>query len=168
MNNSGNKLKHNDLELNNVNKKNLSEKKKKKIFVITGPAMSGISATKVIGGGPKDYTGFAYDVWKIIANNLKDKYDFEISFSKEDEVNYDKFVSDTANGTYDMAIGLFFHTKPRNQIINYTIPVAIDGNAILHIEQNTIIDRMLEVFQDTKIMFLYLCMFGLLIGVILF
>ena len=163
-----NKLKHNNLELNNFNNKNLSEKKKKKIFVITGPPMSGITATKIIGGVKGDYKGFAYDIWKIIANNLKDKYDFELIFSKEDEVEYDKFVTNTEKGVYDMVIGLFQHTEQRIKRVDYTLPIAIDGNAILHMRENTLIDRMLRVFQDTKILFFYLCMFGLLIGVILF
>jgi hypothetical protein len=168
MNNGGNKLKHNDLELNNVNNKNLTEKKKKKIFVITGPPMSGITATRIIGGGKDDYKGFAYDVWKEIEKDLKNKYDFEVSFSKEDDVEYDRFVSNTEKDVYDMVIGLFAHTPDRMKKVDYTLPIAIDGNAILHMRENTLIDRMLYVLNDIKILFFYLCMFGLLIGVILF
>ena len=151
--------------------KNLEKKQKrpkKKVFVITGPAMSGVTATKVIGGGPTDYTGFAYDVWKIIANNLKDKYDFELKFSRPDELNTDEHARKTANGTYDLVIGLFFHTEHRMQIIDYTLPVAIDGNAILHLRQNTYTDRMISVFTHHKTLFLYLCVLGLLIGVVLY
>jgi ABC-type amino acid transport substrate-binding protein len=168
MNNGGNKLKHNDLELNNVNNKNLTEKKKKKIFVITGPPMSGITATRIIGGGKDDYKGFAYDVWKEIEKDLKNKYDFEVSFSKEDDVEYDRFVSNTEKDVYDMVIGLFAHTPDRMKKVDYTLPIAIDGNAILHMREKTLIDRMLYVLNDIKILFFYLCMFGLLIGVILF
>ena len=166
-----NKLKHINLELNNFNNKNLEEKqekKKKKIFVLTGPPMSGITATKVIDGGKDDYKGFAYDVWKKIQNNLKGKYDFELLFSKEDEVKYDQFVRNVENGLYDMVIGLFQHTEYRMLNVNFTLPIAIDGNAILHMRENTLIDRMLYVLNDIKILFFYLCMFGLLIGVILF
>ena len=81
-----------------------------KVFIIIGSSLTTTNKTIDIEGNAL-YSGFTWDIWKKIEESLKDKYNFEVSFSPEKSSNYNIYVNDIATGKYDIAIGSFFNTK---------------------------------------------------------
>tara|TARA_B100000902_G_scaffold383669_1_gene422834 strand:- start:5125 stop:6204 length:1080 start_codon:yes stop_codon:yes gene_type:complete len=141
-----------------------------KILVVFGDKNSAIVTHKVtdIKTGKDYYKGFHWDVWNKIKKNLEHKYNFIIDFTKKDDSNYDSFIEKVYRGEYDLALGGFHNTVSREEKINYTHPLGIDANSILHRSKDKeILKELIMVIWKSSKLILYLLIFGILSGLLL-
>ena len=103
-----------------------------------------------------------------IEESLKDKYNFEVSFSPEKSTNYNIYVNDIATGKYDIAIGSFFNTKWREGKIDFSSPILIDANSILHQHETSIVSNLQTVLLRAGTLILYLILMGIFFGILLY
>jgi len=125
-----------------------------KVFIIIGSSLTTTNKTIDSEGNPV-YSGFTWDIWKKIEESLKDKYNFEVSFSPEKSTNYNIYVNDIATGKYDIAIGSFFNTKWREGKIDFSSPILIDANSILHEHETSIVSNLQTVLLRAGSLILY-------------
>ena len=119
-----------------------------KVFVILGPEHSGVTTTrKKNTDGEYVYSGYTYEVWENVHNKLKNQYDFRTTYSNEDDTNYDEFVLKCGRGEYDIVIGSFMYTQKRYKTVNYTMPINLDANSILHTTNQNVLSRLYSVFK---------------------
>ena len=137
------------------------------VFIILGKSLTTTNKTIDSEGNPL-YSGFTWDIWKKIEESLKDKYKFEVSFSPEKSTNYNIYVNDVAKGNYDIAIGSFFNTKWREGKIDFSSPILIDANAILHEHESSIISNLQTVLLRAGKLILYLILMGIFFGTLLY
>ena len=138
-----------------------------KVFIILGTSLT-TTNKKLDSQGNPIYSGFTWEIWKKIEDALKDKYDFEVTFSPEKSTNYNIYVNDIANGKYDIAIGSFFNTKWRESKIDFSSPILIDANSILHEHESSIISNLQNVLLRSGILIIYLILLGIFFGILLF
>ena len=138
-----------------------------KVLIILGNSLT--TTNKKIGpNGEPMYSGFTWDIWKKIENALKDKYEFEVTFSPEKATNYNLYVNDIANGKYDIAIGSFFNTKWRESKIDFSSPILIDANSILHEHETSILYNLQTVILRAGKLIIYLILMGIFFGTLLY
>ena len=140
-----------------------------KVLIVVGPQNSGSTASKVVhSDGETTYTGFTYDIWTLIKNQLKDSYNFKEYYSHKDEVNYDKFVKKTHDGKYDLVVGNFTQTPQREKLVNFTNPILIDCTSILHVSSKSNLERFIFVIKNNFKYLLILFIVGILLGFVLY
>lgn len=140
-----------------------------KVFIILDTNNTGITTTmrKDYEGKPL-YSGFTWEIWKQIESELKGKYDFLVTFSKDGENNYNKFVQNVYDNKYDIVIGDFNHNSKREKLINFTTPVILDANTILYIKKENIWDNFKYVFSSNFKLIMYLLIIGCIFGILLY
>ena len=153
---------------NSIQSQNNNSKKNVKVLVVLGDEYSGLTATKLISNEGDKYTGFNYDFLIKLKEKLSHKYDFTIEFTDDKDHNYDSFVQKVADGKYDMCAGMFTHKKSREELINYTTPILIDANSIIHLKDNDPIEEFMFVILDVLKYIISLVVIGFVFGLILF
>tara|TARA_Y100001937_G_scaffold125611_1_gene192803 strand:+ start:906 stop:2003 length:1098 start_codon:yes stop_codon:yes gene_type:complete len=143
------------------------EKPNVNVLIVLGNSLTTTKKT-VDSKGNITYSGFTWDVWKKIEESLKEKYNFLVHYTPEKTTNYNLYVNDVANGKYDMVIGSFFNTKWRESKIDFTTPILIDANAILHEYNTTLWKDMQTVVLKTGRLILYLLILGIIFGSLLY
>lgn len=138
-----------------------------KVLIVLGKSLTTTKKT-VDTKGNTTYSGFMWDVWQKIEDALKDKYKFIVEFSPEKSINYNLYVHDVSVGKYDLVVGSFMNTKWRESMIDFTTPVIIDANAILHEYKTTILDDMMVVIYKTSKLIFYLVVIGIIFGTLLY
>tara|TARA_B100000902_G_C27280581_1_gene901506 strand:- start:51 stop:1139 length:1089 start_codon:yes stop_codon:yes gene_type:complete len=142
-----------------------------KVLVVLGDVNSGGNITWKKQDpitGKESYSGFNWDVWSKVREKLEDKYDFVISFTNKDDNDYNAFVDKVYKGEYDIVVGSFVHTVWRERRIDYTLPLAIDANAILHKDKIDVVREMGRIVWKSSEMILNLLVTGIIVGVLLF
>ena len=152
-----------------------SDKKKEKkedvdVLVVLGDENSGLTANKLKRVSDKgfEYRGFNYDFMMKIIEKLKDKYNFKIHFTGDRDNNYNSFVERVAKGTYDWCAGMFTHNAAREEVINYTTPILIDANAVVHLKDNDPLGEFYYVILDVIKYIVALVVIGFIFGIILY
>ena len=125
------------------------------------------SASMYVEHNKKKYIGFHYNVFNIIKDNLKNKYKFNITYSDEMENNYNKFIDETKNGKYDIVVGGFSYNNEREKKINYTYPLFLNSNSILHIKQDYFFKNLVSILFKITIPIIILLFLGIVFGFIL-
>ena len=145
------------------------KKERVKVFIILDTNDTGITTTmrKDYEGKPL-YSGFTWEIWKQIESELKNKYDFLVTFSKDGENNYNKFVQNVYDNKYDIVIGDFNHNSKREELINFTTPFILDANTILYIKKENIWTNFKYVISSNLKLVIYLLIIGCIFGFLLY
>ena len=145
-----------------------------KVFVFIGENTSGVVAheiTKGDEGKEKIYHGYSWDLFQkcMESPNIKNKYTFDIEYSKFDWTNYSKTIEDIHSGKYDIGIAGFLPTYEREKLVNFTTPVKIDANAIYHIkhESDVIVDLLTTIYTISWYIIISIII-GIVIGIVLY
>jgi ABC-type amino acid transport substrate-binding protein len=140
-----------------------------KVLVVLGEDNDGSATKRMVDAktGNVTYYGFNWDVWKRVSEKLKGKYDFHTSFTNKYDNNYNSFVEKVYGGEYDIVVGSFFHTAWRETRINYTHPIAIDANAVLHKNEFSVFGELGRVIWKSSEMLIYLIFIGVIVGLFL-
>jgi ABC-type amino acid transport substrate-binding protein len=140
-----------------------------KVLVISSDNDSSLTTQILIDeDGNKIPAGYIYDIWSKIKNLIKDKYEFEETFSDPNANNYDNFVKDTASGKYDITIGLFTPSNHRQKLINFTLPLFLSYNVVVHKKDSGTSLRFFRVMKESAYYFLILLIFGIISGILLY
>ena len=142
-----------------------------KVLVVLGERRDGTSVYRLPKAGKSGeilYRGFIWDVWARIRDRLKDKYDFITEFTEVGDNNYNGFVEKVERGEYDMVVGAFFSTVWRESRIDYLLPLAIDANSILHIDDVNVIREITNVLRNSIYIVFYLLIAGIIVGLLTF
>ena len=144
-------------------------KQKIKVLVVSGNQKVGVeTAYKYTGkNGKIKYNGYLYNVFEIIKDRLKDKYDFDVKFTDPSDQNYSGWVEKTAKGEYDLVIGGFANTNEREKIVNFTVPMMNNAIGILHKRSDDNAKILLLLILDMLKPVLLLLLLGLIFGLIL-
>jgi len=155
---------------NQINGHNDGSKKKIKVLVVTGNQKVGVeTAYKYKTSKGKDgYNGFLYNAFQMISDKLKDKYEFDVSFTDPADQNYTSWVKATAAGKYDLLIGGFSDTFEREKLVNFTVPLYMNSIAILHEKKNSNFKILMLLILDLLKPVLILLFLGVVFGIILF
>lgn len=154
-----------ELELNNNNKK---IKPIIKVFLLVSDEEGSDKIYKYKDAeGTIQYSGFLWDIWSNIEKKLNNKYEFIYTEANKDDNNYDNFVKNTANGTYDIVVGVFFNTPEREKLISYSQPFILDANTIIHQYNSSYISSLQKVVYDSGNLVIYLVTFGIIAGILL-
>ena len=140
-----------------------------KVLVVLGEDNDGSATKQMIEPktGRVTYYGFNWDVWKGVSDKLKGKYDFHTSFTNKNDNNYNSFVEKVYRGEYDIVVGSFFHTLWRETRIDYSHPIAIDANAVLHKNEFSVLGELGRVIWKSSEMLIYLIFIGIIVGLLL-
>ena len=144
-------------------------KKNMKILFIIGDTYGEIKRNKDKDGAWY-FTGFGWDLWKLLEEKLSDRYTFEHYYTDEQgltNTNYDELVKYVADNKYSIVIGNFYQTRQRETKVNFSIPTIIDAPAILHYPNNTMIGQLKTVAGTFIRLILILLSVGLVMGVLL-
>jgi len=120
------------------------EKTKKKVIKVF--VNQGNDSLSQVSADGKEHNGVMYDIWKLVKEKLNNKYIFKEEFGEMS--NYDKMVSDTAAGKYDLIIAPFSLTKERFEKINYTSNIILGKITILHLPKLTIYQQILSIYDN--------------------
>lgn len=146
---------HNDGSKNNI-----------KVFVITGNKTVGVETAYKYKDkdGKIKYNGFLYKIFKIFSYRLKNKYTFDVTFGNPNEQNYDQLVNDVNNGKYDLIVGGFYQTIGREKLVNFTIPLMLNANSILHYKNTNTIKIISNLLFGILKPIMILIILGLIFG----
>lgn len=139
-----------------------------KVLVVAGDGDSAATRTVDSKTGKISYHGFHIDVWNRVVVKLSEKYEFVTSYTDENDRNYNSYVDKVYAGEYDIVVGHFFRTSWREERINYTNPLTIDANAIIHKNNTNTIGKMKVVLWKCSGIMITLLIFGLIIGLLIF
>ena len=154
-----------ELELNNNNKKN---KPIIKVFLLVTDEEDSDKIYKYKDfQGTIQYSGFLWDIWSKIEKKLNNKYEFIYTEASKYDNNYDNFVKKTANETYDIVIGTFFYTPERSKLISYSQPFVLDASTILHEFNEPYFTSFKRVITSLRMIIIYLIIFGIVAGILL-
>lgn len=154
--------------------KKKEEKPKRKesvrVYVMYGPDTSGIVVSSKIVNGEIKYKGYSWDLFQAISNipAIKNKYDFNFTFSELGKNRYNQSIKDANENKYDILLGSYIHTEEREKLINFTTPIAIDAVAVFHEEQSSLFETFKDVFIKVSYLIGILLLFGILAGVVLY
>lgn len=150
--------------------KQATGKESVKVFAMLGPATSGIVTSFKETDEGKYYKGFLWDVMKEIRDlpQIKEKYDFEFTFSEFAKNNYGQSIKDVQSGKYDIGLGSYIHTIEREKMINYTSPLAIDAIAVFHYEKTDVYNTFKDVFINVSYLIAILISMGVVAGLVLY
>lgn len=153
----------------NINSKNIS-KSKIKVLILYGNNKSQIYKYTDNDGDVR-YTGYFWDIWILLKEKLKDKYDFEESFNNINDINYDIIIDNTYNGIYDIVIDGFNHLNKYEKKITYTFPLLLNSPVIIH-EKKNFINMLNDILFSSNFkfiikIFIFLIIFGIITGIIL-
>ena len=139
------------------------------VLVVLGSPSEGNRTSEIIDdNGTKTYAGFNWDLWTKVRESLGSKYNFIVSFTDQDDENYNGFVQKVADGKYDLVIGTFFRTPWRESMIDYVTPHSIDSNIILHKSHLGLFSDLKKVIGRIGLLLVYLILTGLAFGILLF
>lgn len=153
----------------NINSKNIS-KSKIKVLILYGNNKSQIYKYTDNDGDVR-YTGYFWDIWVLLKEKLKDKYDFEESFNNINDINYDIIIDNTYNGIYDIVIDGFNHLNKYEKKITYTFPLLLNSPVIIH-EKKNFINMLNDILFSSNLkfiikIFIFLLICGTIVGIIL-
>lgn len=157
-----------DIDIDKKGEK-IGEKEIIKVFVITGPETSGIVTYEKEVDGRKEYSGMAWDILEAL-KELPDfqKYKFEYTFSESGFNNYTETVNWVSTGKYDLGLATYSQNKKRENIVNYTVPITIDGYAVFHYQDTSVFDVFKDVLFQIGYLVIILIILGLVTGILLF
>ena len=112
-----------------------------------------------------DYTGFCWDIYQKIKNNLSDKYEFIEYFEYTD--NYKKMINDVYNNKYDLVIAGFVHTEEGESMVNYTETIILTENSILHFNKTSPLKLLFSITKSHIKPIFVLLILGIILGFIL-
>lgn len=159
---SGLLLKDTEIHTKN-NTTEVPKKEKEEIVVFVNMGGHPLAQKKPDGNG---YEGILYDCWKLIKENMKDKYTFKEVF--EERTDYDQMTKDVKSGKYDMVIAHFQLTEDRMKIINFTNNLIISKNTILHLPKVDLGQQIKAIFKKVIVgPVIILLVFGLVLSIIL-
>lgn len=145
-------------------------KERIRVYVMVGPETSGVVTTVKEISGEKHYKGFLWDVFKEVRSlpQIKDKYDFDFTFSESGKNFYGKLVDEVKDDKYDIVIGGYIHTIEREKLINYTSPIAIDSIAVFHYQKSNTYETFKEIFISISLLVAILIALGFVSGLFLY
>ena len=139
-----------------------------KVHIIVGDNRNSSKIYKYTNqDGENIYSGYYWDVWTLIKEKLKDKYEFEISYSNDNIIDNDYIIKQTADGIYDLVVGQFFHLKRYENIITYTQPIVLNSTVIIHKKKDDTLTNIATLAWSLRHMFYYMVGIGLVIGLVL-
>ncbi len=153
-----------------IQKKLKTKKRDIKVLFIVGDSGTTIKHTVDKQTGKHLYSGFTYDVWQLIAEDLKKKYNFSSHFTDDKKINasnYNAIVDKVANKEYDVAIGLFHHTPWREKRIDFTTSVILDSTSVIHYPNETALGDAQLVIGEVGKLIAILLLSGLALGLLL-
>ena len=141
-----------------------------RVYVMYGPDTSGIVASSKIVDEKIKYKGYSWDLFQAISNVslIKNKYDFDFTFSELGKNNYNQSIKDANDDKYDVLLGSYIHTEEREKLINFTTPIAIDAVAVFHEERSSLFETFKDVFIKVSYLIGILILFGILAGAALY
>lgn len=139
------------------------------VLVITGKYEGVVTVRKFDDLTQKHYnSGYWWDLWKHIEEQLEDKYVFKYHYTDPNESpNYNQICKDVSAGKYDMCLGLFRRTREREGIVNYCAPVLIDATAVYYKDEGGDFLNAVKVIKKVWKSFLFLLVLGIVFGLIL-
>jgi len=145
------------------------DKKKVKVFVVTSSETVGVETAYKYkdSDGKIKYKGFLYDVFLKMKENLKDEYDFEVSFNDPADQNYDSWVKATAAGKYDVIVAGFFLNYQREKIINYSFPFFMNAYSIVKYKDTNDFGFFLKIILSVIRPVIILLCLGIIFGFVL-
>ena len=96
------------------------------------------------------------------------KYKFEYTFSESGFNNYTETVNWVSTGKYDLGLATYSQNKKRENIVNYTVPITIDGYAVFHYQDTSVFDVFKDVLFQIGYLVIILIILGLVTGILLF
>lgn len=161
-------MKNNNYPNANIDSKNIKKTKIKVLIIVGDDRNSNNIYEYTDDDGNKLYGGFYWDIWTLIKEKTKDKYDYVITYTSNNHNDYSKYVKHTADGVYDIVIGPFFHSSNLERVISYTQPILMNANVIVHVKKDTTLSNISNLLWSNKYLLYYIVGFGLIAGVILF
>lgn len=153
-----------------IQKKIKTKKRDVKVLFIVGDSGTTVNHEIDKTTNKNLYSGFTYDIWQNIAEDLQDKYNFATYFTHEQKINasdYNSIVDKVGNGEYDVAIGLFHHTPWREKRIDFTTPIILDSTSVIHYPNETAMGDAKLVIEKVGMLISILLLSGLALGLIL-
>ena len=97
-------------KFNSTSETNKIKKPEIKVNIIYSNEKNNKLVYKYTNSDGKDiYSGFLWDIWTLLKEYLKYKYEFNTTYNENEDIN--KYVQKTADGEYDIVIGQFLHSK---------------------------------------------------------
>ena len=116
----------------------------------------------------KVYKGFNIDIFNIIKKKLSNKYKFKVIYLKDKSFDYNGLVEDVYKGKYDLIIGGFFLSSWRDSKINFTLPLYLNSNSILHLRETKNIKNIINLIFKILQPIFFLIVLGIIFGIILY
>lgn len=139
-----------------------------KVAIITVDTTPALVRRVKDSSGKWVYSGLCWDIWLHMLPELKKKYRFKYSFFNTAQIGHDEMIIAINEGEYDMCISNFTRTSERNALINYTEPLWIDANAVLHKTHVRMYSDITSVISKLVKPVVVLLLFGIIFGVIIF
>ena len=154
-------------KFNSTSETNKIKKPEIKVNIIYSNQKNNKLVYKYTDSDGKDlYSGFLWDIWSLLKEYLKDKYEFNITYNDNEDMN--KYVQQTADGEYDIVIGQFLHSKKFEKIIAYTQPILINANIILHFKKESALSNIWKLIYNSRHIFLTVIIIGFIAGLALY
>ena len=148
-------------------KKNNTTKKKIKVLVLADNPeniYSELALPYKNDQNKTEYKGFLLDMFREITKTLEVKYEFEFNYT--DKINYDKAVEEINKKKYDIAIGGFSMNGQRAELVNYTYPLYLNNNCILHTKKSAYFRNLITTIKKVSVPVIVLIILGVITGFI--
>ena len=104
---------------------------------------------KKLSDGSTVYNGLFYDIYSIIKENLKDKYNFVETY--DDDFRVAKALNSIRDGEYDLGVHNFTTTIKRLKDVDFTKSIIVERDVIVYKPKqldaiNTVISMIRDVF----------------------
>jgi hypothetical protein len=139
-----------------------------KVAIITADTSPALVRRIKDSSGKWVYSGLSWDIWLHMLPELKKKYRFTYSFFNTSQKDYGDMINAISKGEYDMCISNFFRTGKRHKIVDFSEPLWIDANAVLHKTQVRMHSDIMSVIDKLIKPISLLLLLGIIFGVILF
>jgi len=152
----------------NYNEPALGSKPTIRVFIPTDEIINGDKVyRKKLKNGGYITSGFLWDIWKNLKKKYESKYKIIETFGDDKNDSYSKYIKDTVNGEYDLIIAPFVHTKGREKILNFTLPVYVDSLSISYSEKRSLFGDFKNVLYKSGKLLLFLFLMGIFSGILL-
>ena len=151
---------------------NNNKKEKIKVIVVTGEDDGGAENHRIYDENTSSYmyNGYSLDIFNKIKNHklIKDKYDFEVSYTTDNFPNYNKVIKNVSDSNYDLAIGLFTSNKKRISKVDVCRPILLNRPAIIMVPKLNNLSLFYTMMESIGKLIIVMVIVGIFIGVILF
>lgn len=111
--------------------------------------------------------GYLYNVYLLVKEKYRYKYNFIEEFAEPKILNFDNLVIDVENNKYNMVIGSFYKNSWREEKANYTHPLFYSANSIIHINKKNKYDKYVKIFYEILKPIILLLLLGIIFGIII-